>query len=282
MSTRLKLRKLANLVKAVAQQPLLNRKLLGNLPFQVRGFNYSRHWQNGNGAGNPTRVSDEIPASAPAPNPLKAFLDSHHTGRGVWKWNHYLDIYHHHFKKFIGRDVHVLEIGVYSGGSLEMWREYFGPKCHIYGVDIEEACKCYENEYTKIFIGDQAVPKTWKAFKERVPILDILIDDGGHDPEQQIVPLEEMLPHLRPGGVYLCEDVHGEHNGFSAFMQGVVNEFNGGQSDGKGGAAPTEFQAWIQSIHIYPFVTVLEKANTPMRQFFSPKRGTEWQPFYSR
>jgi hypothetical protein len=54
--------------------------------------------------------------------------------------------------------VHILEIGVFGGGSLEMWRNYFAPKCHVYGVDIEPACKSYEQERTKIFIGDQADP----------------------------------------------------------------------------------------------------------------------------
>ena len=44
----------------------------------------------------------------------------------VWKWKHYCDVYHRHFSKFVGREVHVLEVGIYSGGSLQMWREYFG------------------------------------------------------------------------------------------------------------------------------------------------------------
>jgi hypothetical protein len=54
-----------------------------------------------------------------------------------------------------GSEVNVLEVGVYGGGSLEMWRDYFGPKCMVFGVDIKEACKTYENEYTKILIGNQ-------------------------------------------------------------------------------------------------------------------------------
>ena len=53
----------------------------------------------------------------------------------------------------------------------------------------------------KVFIGDQADRKFWSQFRREVPILDLVIDDGGHEPEQQIVSLEELLPHLRPGGV---------------------------------------------------------------------------------
>ena len=44
------------------------------------------------------------------------------------------------FKKFIGCEVHVVEVGIYSGGSLAMWRDYFGSKCHVYGIDIAEEC----------------------------------------------------------------------------------------------------------------------------------------------
>ena len=98
-----------------------------------------------------------------------------------------------------------------------MWRSYFGSECHVYGVDIEEACKTYEREKVTVFIGDQEDPDFWTQFKNQVQGIDILIDDGGHTPNQQMVTLEQMLPYLRPGGVYLCEDVEGINNGFAAF-----------------------------------------------------------------
>jgi len=99
--------------------------------------------------------------------------------------------------------VHVLEIGIYSGGSLEMWRDYFGPKARIYGVDIEPACRVYESDSVNIFIGDQGDRQFWQ-FRRKVPALDIVIDDGDHNPEHQIVSVEELLPFLRPDRVYFC------------------------------------------------------------------------------
>jgi hypothetical protein len=42
------------------------------------------------------------------------------------KWRHCFAIYDRHFRKFVGRTVDVVEIGVFSGGSFMMWREYFG------------------------------------------------------------------------------------------------------------------------------------------------------------
>src|SRR5215470_2208525 len=73
-------------------------------------------------------------------NPLEEYFDAVTEGPGVWKWRHYFPIYHRHLSKFVGRAVHVVEIGVYSGGSLAMWRSYFGDDCRIYGVDIDPAC----------------------------------------------------------------------------------------------------------------------------------------------
>ena len=48
--------------------------------------------------------------------------------------------------------------------------------------------------------------------RSEVPPLDIVIDDGSHDADHQIVSLEELLPHLPLGGVYLCEDIAAQGN----------------------------------------------------------------------
>ena len=54
---------------------------------------------------------------------------------------HYFEIYHRHFERFRGRPVTVLEFGVNQGGSLQMWRDYFGRKAAIHGVDIDPRCE---------------------------------------------------------------------------------------------------------------------------------------------
>ena len=86
-----------------------------------------------------------------------------------------------------------------------MWKKYFGTKANIYGVDINAACRTYETDRIKVFIGDQKDRPFWRDVKQKIPALDIVIDDGGHGFDQQVVSLEELLPFLRPGGVYLCE-----------------------------------------------------------------------------
>lgn len=128
--------------------------------------------------------------------------------RPMHKWQHYFDIYEHHFARFVGKEVNVLEIGVFQGGSLQMWKHYFGDRANIYGVDINPELKELEEDRIHILIGDQGSRSFWQAVKQTQPVFDIIIDDGGHFMEQQRITLEEMLPVLSPNGVFLVEDMH--------------------------------------------------------------------------
>jgi Methyltransferase domain len=171
--------------------------------------------------------------------------------------------------------VHIAEIGVFSGGSLLMWQEYFGPNCHVYGIDLDPACKAYEAGNVRIFIGDQGSPAFWRQFLAEVPQIDILVDDGGHLPEQQIASLEALLPALSPGGVYVCEDIHGKFNGFQAYVSGLTQHLNHLDTRHRN---PNAFQQAVHSIHHYPFVTVLERHERTPLPFEDPRHGTQWLP----
>ena len=129
-------------------------------------------------------------------------------GRLIHKWNHYFDIYERHFSRFRGQEIAVLEIGVYHGGSLQMWKDYFGDKAEIYGLDINPDCKQFEEENIEIFIGSQSDRSFLRELKEKIPKVDILIDDGGHRMDQQIISYEELFDHVKSDGIYLCEDLH--------------------------------------------------------------------------
>jgi hypothetical protein len=231
--------------------------------------------------GRDTLGSGVLPVHAPTgSSELQHYVEAHETGRGIWKWQHYLPVYERHFEKFRGREVHVVEIGVYSGGSLDMWKEYFGPKAHIYGVDIGPECKAYEGPGVDIFIGDQAEPEFWRQFLGSVPQVDIVIDDGGHQAFQQIATLEALLPAMRAGGVYVCEDVGGEFNPFLDYVFGLSRGLHAYPHGTKPtvGMAPAGVQLALDSFHFYPFVTVIEKRADRLDRLISPRRGTEWQP----
>lgn len=130
-------------------------------------------------------------------NPLLQYFQSKEGGRGIWKWTHYFEIYHFFFQLYRNKPVRFRGIGIYSGGSLEVWSEYFGRKAPIDEVYIEPACQGYANDQVQIYIGDQADPSFWQTFKQEVAPLDIFIDDDRHTTQQQIVTLENLLPHLR-------------------------------------------------------------------------------------
>src|ERR1700747_3085495 len=149
----------AKLVSTAIKNPRRTAELLNLLPSVVQGVQFSRETD----FSTPIEVED---ASLEAANPLLSYFNSHREGPGIWKWMHYFDIYQRHFSKFVGREVHVLEVGIYSGGSLTMWREYFGKGCRVYGVDIDEACMAYKDEGIEVFIGDQADRSFWTRVKD--------------------------------------------------------------------------------------------------------------------
>ena len=76
------------------------------------------------------------------------FLNNSH--KRLHKWIHYFDIYETHFARFRGKAPVMVEIGVMGGGSLKMWKEYFGEGSRIVGVDINPDCKVHEGEGTPI------------------------------------------------------------------------------------------------------------------------------------
>jgi hypothetical protein len=264
---------LKEIVISTIESPRCTVDALKLLPSVARGLEFGR-------SGSFSSPADSTGSDSPEVNPLLDYFNAHTEGPGLWKWLHYFDIYHRHFKKFVGREVHVLEVGIYSGGSLGMWRDYFGKGCHIYGVDIEPACMTYKSDGIDVFIGDQSDRSFWKQFREAVPKIDILIDDGGHAPEQQRITLEEMLPHIRPGGVYLCEDIGS--NTFGGYVSGLACDMNASKRTDDSFDAPitpSSFQASVRSITQYPYVTVIEKHDNNPGLFISRKQGTEWQPY---
>lgn len=139
-------------------------------------------------------------------NDLEKYF-TENTEKLIRKWKHYFDIYDRHFSRFRGTDVHIVEFGVSHGGSLQMWKHYFGPKARVFGIDINPHCKTLEEEQIEIFIGDQEDRTFLKSLTAKIPRIDILIDDGGHKMKQQINTYEEIFPCIDKNGVYLCEDL---------------------------------------------------------------------------
>ena len=195
------------------------------------------------------------------------FLENN--GRLLHKWKHYFEIYDRHFSRFRGTDVHLVEFGVSHGGSLQMWKNYFGPDCRITGIDINPHCKVLEEERVEIFIGDQADREFLRSLKEKIPKIDILIDDGGHTMQQQIATYEELFPRIDPNGVYLCEDLHTsywfEYGGgykdrtFIEYSKDFIDSINAWHSVQPDKLNVTDFTRSVHSLHYYDSILVIEK-----------------------
>ena len=225
------------------------------------------------------RRSKPVARKAESGNPLADYF-YRNPGRGVCRWHHYLEIFDRHFGKFRGQSPVVVEIGVAFGGSLRMWREYFGPGTEVVGIDVDPACKQFEEKGIRVLIGDQANRTFLASVREQVPRIDILIDDGGHRMEQQIATFEELYPHIHTDGVYTCEDLHtsfwpkwgGGYRNKDTFLEQIkarVDRLSSWEA-----AEPQlpvdEFARTTHSIHFYTSMVVVEKRKMePPRQFLT-------------
>lgn len=213
-------------------------------------------------------VAAETMSAEQRDNPLAQYF-LRNQGRMLYKWHHYFEIYHRHLQRFRGTSPVVLEVGVFHGGSLQMWREYFGKGTKIVGIDVDPRCRQFEDEATTILIGDQADPAFLADVRRRFPRVDILIDDGGHHMVEQIVTFGELYDHLQPRGVYLCEDVH---TSYGARWEGGLRrpgtfiEFSKALVDGlhawyhlPQGTEMDQFALGTYSISFYDSIVVVEK-----------------------
>jgi hypothetical protein len=130
-----------------------------------------------------------------------------HSGAMVHKFHHYLPIYERYFGPYRGRPVKFLEIGVSKGGSLELWRRYFGPDAVIFGIDIDPACAQFDGQAASVRIGSQADPAFLNRVVDEMGGLDVVLDDGSHQMDHLRTSLLTLFPRLSVNGVYMVEDL---------------------------------------------------------------------------
>ena len=118
----------------------------------------------------------------------------------------YFSLYHRHLERFRGTDVHLLEIGIFSGGSLRMWRSASGrtPRCTAW---TSNRTLLYERNLflppQRIFLGSQGEWGT-EAGGKQISRVDVLIDDGSHFERDQ-GSRSSPTPAPSPGGVVMVE-----------------------------------------------------------------------------
>ena len=124
------------------------------------------------------------------------------------KHTNFFYIYDDLLNKFKDKKITLVEVGIASGGSLFMWREFFKNNARIIGIDFNKDAKKWEKYGFEIYIGNQSDKYFWKNFYNQVGFIDILIDDGGHTNEQQLATFHNSYSYINDDGILIFEDTH--------------------------------------------------------------------------
>ena len=196
-------------------------------------------------------------------------------GKVIHKWEHYFPVYERHFAPWRGRTLTFLEVGVAQGGSLQMWRRWFGPLARIVGVDIDPRCKAHEGDGVFVRIGDQSDPAFLKQVIEEFGAPDVVLDDGSHQMRHIEATFEFLYPKLPKNGVYMVEDLQcaywpkfggsvDDPRTFINIAKSLVDKLNADHT--LGAVEPDAFTRETFSIGFYDGVVVFEKGQVFRRQ----------------
>jgi hypothetical protein len=181
------------------------------------------------GAAPAAALDTLAPCAAPPPQRLWAVGVATTTDKFAAPDGSYRHSYQHIYEEFLGplhcRPLNILEIGLgcnagpsAAGKSLAMWLHYF-PRATVSVFEFDRGCvEAWRAQdpmgvgadalakRVTFFIGDQASSADLQPALARGPY-DFVLDDGGHSFRQQIVSLGALMPAVRPGGMYILEDL---------------------------------------------------------------------------
>ncbi len=162
---------------------------------------------------NPLAVAAQVVVAACASRPSDLGDLAIRFGTDKWgAWHWYTRHYDKHFAPLRYEPVRILEIGIggyadpaAGGGSLRMWKNYF-PRAIVYGMDIFDKSGVRESRIHTVQ-GSQDDVEFLTAFATQNGPFDIIIDDGSHLNAHVLTTFGALLPHVRPGGWYVIEDL---------------------------------------------------------------------------
>jgi len=226
---------------------------------------------------------------------FRSFFESHSKGLGIHKWLHYFQVYEREFGRYCGLQglkVRMVEIGVQSGGSIQMWLSRFGNNLELFaGVDVNPMTRNWTllDERVHIEVGSQSDEALLNRLHAKYPDgFDIILDDGSHLARDMIATFEYAFANLlRPGGVYVTEDITQEN---SAFLSFVLNEYKHQQDalslleglNNHAGQTPccdfdtNGIQQDVEYIALNPMLFAIRKRLTTVLSLQAPRHGSEW------
>jgi len=243
----------------------------------------------------PIRVESFEVADTPPVEPISelAELAMERNGQPFVKWWHYFDAYEREIgdRARFAREglsvppLRVLEIGVWRGGSLGLWREYFGREAIIFGIDIDPVSATWGVSDAEIRIGSQTDTTFLSSVVNEMGGVDIVIDDGSHLSEHVVTTLRHLWPLLSDGGIYLIEDLHTSYwpawggglrrksssiEALKSLVDVLHQPYFGSSADQQGLGIE---RATLSSISFYDSVAALHKKRQPSPRPF--RGGTE-------
>ena len=156
------------------------------------------------------------------PEQLKNLTNIYETYNGTQYFNHWMEYavkYEHHLGPILremapDKKFRMLEIGVQSGGSLNVWKSYFSSRSLYYvGMDIDEKCKRSEDKKHNIFIeiGSQMNSTALHEICGKHGPFNFIVDDGGHTFEMMQASLQTLFISdrcMEENSLYVVEDMH--------------------------------------------------------------------------
>jgi len=204
------------------------------------------------------------------------------------KWYHYFEVYESRMgtvaqesRKTNSREpLRILEIGVWRGGSLELWRQYFGPHAIIFGIDINESCRDIPQTSAQIRIGSQVDREFLESVVNEMGGIDIVIDDGSHMSQHVIESFKILFPLLADNGYYWIEDVHTSYwprwggglrrrNSSIEFLKSLIDELHTPyfRRRPRSRLSPSE-KSGLQSVELFDSMALIRKGRVPRPELF--------------
>ena len=110
------------------------------------------------------------------------------------------------FTPIKNKNLKILEIGIWEGGSLQVWDSWF-TNTEIQAVEINKRKWIYKPEHIKVTNKSGYSEDTLNLFEDNY--FDYIIDDGPHNVESQIFAIKNWLSKIKIGGKLVIEDVQG-------------------------------------------------------------------------
>lgn len=150
------------------------------------------------------------------------FLDAANYDTDKAEHSHYLRNYEAWFSPLFDQDVRLLELGIYKGGSLLLWRDYF-VRGLIVGLDLNRVELLDDSGRIRMYQGQQQDTELLdRIAQENAPDgFDLIIDDCSHIGELTRISFWHLFDnHLKPGGIYVIEDWSTSY--WDSFFDGVA------------------------------------------------------------